>query len=323
MTQNSATPTITAGWGDYDGPPAGMALNSSRITTYLRCPERAYRSYIADRVPVERPQTALELGSEWHRVTEAVTRGVTTSVAVEQSVRRLEIAAFNAEADGHLAFAQEARKFAEFVTHAIPLYTEQRAEYDPTGETVAAEQDFWVRIGNLVLRGRFDKVGLLDGLLVNGERKTISDKEDIGDFLALRRNDVQHNLYEIALTYADHSALGLDPDTRPYGTVYDLARKGDYPKVASKNGTVEERRAEWAATRFHTQTMPLSPRHQAETVNTIMYAALAWGNRVKNLGNCRMFTNRMCPHFDACLNGVEGPMQDRTPDYVDEVCGGE
>jgi hypothetical protein len=310
---------ITANWGAYDGPTPRIVLNSSRITAFLDCPERAYRSYIAPDVPVERPSPALSIGTYWHSACEQLDRGAIPEAVVTLIQERINLDAFNAEADGHLTFAKAIRDFSVFCEHAVPAYADTYKRDSPTGEHVASEQEFWVNIDGIVVLGRIDKVGLWNGLLVNAERKTIAEHEDIGDFLALRRNEVQHNLYELALIHADHTTLGLHPDVAVFGTVYDLTRKLPWPLKASSNGTVEVRREQWARSLFHTQPMPLSKPHQQATIATLHHVADHWGSRVRNLRSCRNFTNRACAHFDACLSGAVVPTQPRTPDYVDEV----
>lgn len=316
---------VTAGFGDP--PVAHLALNTSRITTHLRCGREAHYRYILNWATDSVPTTALTVGTIWHGCLERLGTRQKTDDIVSWAQKSCTENALVAEADGKAHWAKDIRKFAEWVEYALPIYV---ATYKDSGlRVLAVEVPFWVAIdidtwpAPLVLRGRIDAIAERYGELVNLEHKTLGERTDPAAYAAVKRHSVQAGLYHAALEFGDLTpVLGPEDAQRPVaGVVYDLARKAPYPLRPSKNGTVEERRAEWEKGLFVREFFHLSDDDIEAALHSAVFVAQQWGRpQPRNEWACMNNGKVACAMFDIChRDGDTTGLTHRDPDYVDAV----
>ena len=322
---------ITAGWGPYPGhiPPA-LTLNTTRIITWLDCEREATYRFILNRERDRLKSQALQIGTLWHSVVEAIQ----SKAKVPDAKLLAEQAAAEADEAGLDNMAKDLRKFALMVEPAIEVYTRLYANGTPTGITLAVEQEFWLLLEfppdfPVLLRGCLDKVGYTpEKGLINGECKTVSASEDMARYVTERSKHLQDQLYFLALYYAPipaewHQKAGCEIPLTPYGTVYDLFSKKDYPQKASHGFTVEERIAQWERSIFYTQAVHFNLSKCMDAVEEVYQVARRWGGPyLPNRRACRDYQNIRCDFYDTCYRDT--PLsstyyRDREPDYVDEV----
>lgn len=319
---------ITAGWGDYGGPAPDIALNTSRILTWLDCEREASFHYILNRERDWPDSQALQIGTLWHSVVEAVQGSQPIPDVAAQALQSAD----EADSAGMTNMAKDLRAFALMAPHAIEVYTETYGTSTPTGITLATEQPFWLLLQfppkfDVLIRGRLDKVGYnLTKGLVNGECKTIGG--DPAKFIKERAKHLQDQLYFLALYHAPIPAewsqkAGCEIPVTPYGTVYDILRKLPYPQKASGGLSVEERIAQWRKSILFTQAIPHTITGCQGAIGEVYQVAQRWRmSTLPNRKSCSNFDNVRCQFYATCYDDI--PLdstyyRDRSPDYVDEV----
>ena len=311
---------MKVGLGEYPGTPRRV-FNQSRLTTWINCHNQHDLVYNKNLAPDADTPLPLVLGSWWHDCVQAF---FDTDLAAASALNDQRLGDLVDERpDNEGAFV----KFHTWTACALPIYeAEYGHEHNPFGDVLATEQRFWVEFatGDVAL-GTFDALGRKHGILTVGEHKTVAAGTEFGTYMLMRRSHPQTTLYREA-------ALGLTNDSafrEEYGVeagkvmvVHDLARKDPWPVKGSKNGTVEERREQWASGLLHLDTTVherYENREQWSEFLDVMYHYLYMSHyRDKNLRACLWPSgSKACPVFDACHHGVTEGYSERKPDYVD------
>ena len=300
-----------------------MWLNQSRIITNASCRRKFTLKYRYGYETPNPPYAALSIGRLWHGCVERIEK-----LSVAEIVRWATIEARAIDYGKYPTRAKELEKFLAWLEHALPLYKEWTKSY----EIIAREQPFW-----LVLRkkdgkssryygyvGTIDAIGLHNGRVANFEFKTVSERENVTDFLAMRSKHVQDALYFLALRWLYKRTPKLNKaGSIPSYTVYELVKKVPYPMKSTKTESLDERREKWPKQLFHRQQIYMDEDECYRIIN--LHARNIpkpsdYSNMEPNYGACRNFSNRACEFFDYCWNDcpLEEPyFQKREPDYVD------
>jgi DNA helicase-2/ATP-dependent DNA helicase PcrA len=177
--------------GSHEAPAGPLSLSHSQVDDYLACPLK-YRLRHLVRVPTP-PHHALVVGNALHQAVAAWHQGVLRSRPLgEDGI--VDAFAAHLSSEGFLSRDHEEARF-ETGRDALRRFVAMPA--DPARRTVAVERPFQVRMGEDVVRGRYDRVDESPGGAIITDYKS-SDVRDQRKADERARDSLQLQLYALA-----------------------------------------------------------------------------------------------------------------------------
>lgn len=205
-------------------------VNVSEINDFANCRFRWWAKWIMGREPIH-DSVPLNFGTLLHRIFEEHNEGMTMEAAIRRR-RAVAVAEMNVEMDTfNREVMAKAIKTLDDLTEALLLWKDQYPFEIPCLEV---ENSFEYHLmPGVVLRGRPDRVGVMDGRIWHVQHKGLAAGTHFGIYKDLAQR-----------SYHEHSYLHVLAEKYPQykvgGTLFDLVRKLKYRTyVGKKNETTK------------------------------------------------------------------------------------
>jgi len=222
-------------------------VSVSAVESFQRDQLDWYYEYVRGRVP-RRPLAALEAGTSFHALMEAVFRGKDLSLAIVESIDSVIERQIGMELDGYPA---EARDYRNTMDAIHSMAGDWKLNYPPD-EVLAVEEPLTFNLGGgHRLIGRPDTIVRYQGKLWDLQHKTIGDRVPIGVYVTVMRR----NLHGLAYSRLIQDSYPRDA----YGGTY-------LNGLRKLSRTAFQKKPEAA---FVQQLIPLMPKDEVDAIQDI------------------------------------------------------
>lgn len=207
-------------------------VNITSVNDFAMCRFRWWAKWIMNRVPIH-DSIPLTFGRMGHTIFEEVHKGLGSFKEVIQSNRAEWLTQAMTETDTfNHDVGMKAIQILDDLTEALPLWKDG---YEFEIPCLEVEQPFEFNLmSNVILRGRPDRVGVMNGAIWHVQHKFLGPQTHFSVFLDLAKRSYHEHSYMEAL----HQKY---PQYTVGGTLFDLVRKLKYrTNVGKKNETVKK-----------------------------------------------------------------------------------
>ena len=203
-----------------------MSLSDPLITTvsqvrdFWACPERWYLKHVCPKREPKRKTTALTAGVLWHQFMEKLLLNPAAKDPKTQA--RLDLVEWlyqqfndnisSLAADGLIDRSEALERERESLCCAAMLWTDWQDV-----ETLVVEKAFQLNLGDVIIRGRLDRVIRLNGRLGHQQHRTLARSKSIDRYLSVFHRNPYEGVY--------WAMLQQEYGEEPFGTLLDLTRK--------------------------------------------------------------------------------------------------
>ena len=308
---------------------ADRIINTSRVNTYIRCPQLYFKTYELNLTPTGASKRDLDfaLGTAFHRVPDLMHNRHGPIDILSEVVQSFSMAEPD-ELSTKLAEMWEER--IVWLEQTVPLYIEKWTSDDALEQVVDKEVEVWGMTENYTLYlARLDGICIAEGSLWTFETKTAA--WDIDRLMESQRITNQNKLYGSILEAISSEDLretyGLEP-MRYKGVYMDYINKAFMPKSRTKDGhstpAYELSLDKWRNKMFGRRHMTLRHSVRQPVVDAMERAVQRLvddKHMDKNFNACYDFGSP-CMHLADCQAQKNPFIHDwgtREPDYVDEA----